>query len=214
MSRQNDQCTIVTDKGDFHYVTHFFDKGDFAYVKLTAKAYIYRVSVTHSRVTGGQRRTSRAFEPATVTVTNAFVQIFLFGGKIMKFILTIVPPTATAQMKKVRVVRGRPMFYEPSGVKAAKTLLMSALRLHRPKEPMTGALELTAVWKFPRGRHKDGAYRVTRPDTDNLQKMLKDCMTQTVFWKDDAQVVREVVEKRWAETPCIEIEIRELEEST
>ncbi len=132
----------------------------------------------------------------------------------MKFVLKIVPPTATAQMKKVRVVRGRPMFYEPSDVKAAKALLLSALRLHRPPEPMTGALELTAVWKFPRGRRKDGAYRVTRPDTDNLQKMLKDCMTQTGFWKDDAQVVRETAEKRWAETLCIDIDIRELADST
>jgi Holliday junction resolvase RusA-like endonuclease len=156
----------------------------------------------------------RAFGPAAVTVTIAFVKVCLTGGKIMKFILTIVPPTATAQMKKVRVVRGRPMFYEPSGVKAAKALLISALRLHRPDEPMNGALELTAVWKFPNGRHKDGSYRVTRPDTDNLQKMLKDCMTQTGFWNDDAQVVREIAEKRWAEKPCIEIEIRELEEST
>ena len=31
---------------------------------------------------------------------------------------------------------------------------------------------------------------VTKPDTDNLQKLLKDCMTKCGFWKDDAQVVR------------------------
>ena len=55
MSRQNDQCTIVTDKGENPYVTNFFDKGIFAYVKVTAKAYIYRVSVTHTRVTGGTK---------------------------------------------------------------------------------------------------------------------------------------------------------------
>ena len=34
-------------------------------------------------------------------------------------------------------------------------------------------------------------YRVSRPDTDNLQKLLKDCMTKTGFWKDDSQVVIE-----------------------
>ena len=204
----------MTDKGIFPYVTILTDKGKFPYVKFLTKAYIY-VCLSHTRVSRAeQRRMLRAFGPAAVTVTIAFVKACLTGGKTMKFVLTIVPPTATAQMKKVRVVRGRPMFYEPSGVKAAKALLTSALRLHRPEEPMSGALELTAVWKFPNGRHKDGAYRVTRPDTDNLQKMLKDCMTQTGFWNDDAQVVRETAEKRWAKTPCIEIEIRELEEST
>ena len=77
---------------------------------------------------------------------------------------------------------------------------------------MEGALELTAVWRFPKGKsHKDGEWRVTRPDTDNLQKMLKDCMTKTGYWKDDAQVVREVVEKRWAEVPGIDIQITEAE---
>ena len=33
----------------------------------------------------------------------------------------------------------------------------------------------------------DGEYRTTKPDTDNLQKLLKDCMTATGFWTDDAQ---------------------------
>jgi crossover junction endodeoxyribonuclease RusA len=71
------------------------------------------------------------------------------------------------------------------------------------------------LWLFPKGKsHKAGEWRVTRPDTDNLEKMLKDCMTRCGFWKDDAQVVREHVEKKWSEDPVgIEIEITELEVS-
>ena len=46
--------------------------------------------------------------------------------------------------------------------------------------------------------HKNGEWRVSRPDTDNLQKLLKDCMTRVGFWKDDAQVCREEVTKRWS----------------
>ena len=39
-------------------------------------------------------------------------------------------------------------------------------------------------------------------------------MTRCGFWKDDAQVVREHVEKKWSEDPVgIEIEITELEVS-
>ena len=60
--------------------------------------------------------------------------------------------------------------------------------------------------------HKEGTYRVTRPDTDNLQKLLKDTMTQVGFWKDDAQVCKETVTKRWSrEQPGIYIKVVSLD---
>ena len=129
----------------------------------------------------------------------------------MKFFLDINPPTATAQEKSVRIVGGRPLFYEPAKLKQAKAILMASLAVYHPSAPMEGALELRTTWLFPVGRsHRSGEWRTTRPDTDNLQKMLKDCMTKCGFWKDDAQVVREIVEKQWAEEPGIHIEIRNL----
>ena len=131
----------------------------------------------------------------------------------MKIFLSCVPPTVTAQEHKVRVVRGRPVFYDPPKVKEARSLLRLHLRAFRPEVPMKGPLELKAAWLFPKGKsHRHGQWRVTRPDTDNLQKLLKDCMTAERFWNDDAQVVREIAEKRWSDEPCgIEIEIRSLE---
>ncbi|MCI6638541.1 MAG: RusA family crossover junction endodeoxyribonuclease [Bilifractor sp.] len=131
----------------------------------------------------------------------------------MKFFVNCNPPTATAQEKKVALVKGRVVFYEPSNLKAAKSQLTFHLLRHRPKEPLKGPLSLTVLWLFPKGKnHKDGTWRITRPDTDNLEKMLKDCMTRCGFWKDDAQVVKEYVEKKWSENPVgIEIEIVELE---
>ena len=132
----------------------------------------------------------------------------------MNFFIAMKPPTATAQEKQVRVVHGKPIFYDPASVKEAKKLLTSHLFLHRPDEPLTGALTLRTLWLFPRGKsHKHGEWRVTKPDTDNLQKLLKDCMTKTGFWHDDAQVVREIVEKRWADEPSgIYIEVTPLED--
>ena len=132
----------------------------------------------------------------------------------MNFFIAMKPPTATAQEKKVAVVKGRPIFYDPPAVKAAKKVLTSHLILHRPDEPLTGALTLRTVWLFPRGKsHKNGEWRITKPDTDNLQKLLKDCMTIAGFWHDDAQVVREIVEKRWADEPSgIYIEVTPLED--
>ena len=54
---------------------------------------------------------------------------------------------------------------------------------------MEGPLSLTVEWRIATKTHREGAYRVTRPDTDNLQKLLKDCMTAAGFWQD--------VTKRW-----------------
>ena len=51
----------------------------------------------------------------------------------------------------------------------------------------------------------------TKPDTDNLQKLLKDCMTAEHFWTDDALVCSEITEKFWADTPGIWIHIEPVE---
>ena len=132
---------------------------------------------------------------------------------MMYFFIAIKPPTATAQEKQVRVVNGKPIFFDPAPVKEAKQLLTGHLIAHRPDKPLTGAVELRTIWLFPKGKsHKNGEWRVTKPDTDNLQKLLKDCMTRCGFWEDDAQVVREIVEKRWSDEPTgIYIEITEAE---
>ena len=92
-------------------------------------------------------------------------------------------------------------------------VLIGSLIFHRPDAPLARPLTLTTLWLFPKGKsHKNGEWRSTKPDTDNLQKLLKDCMTKCGFWKDDAQVVREIVEKRWSDDPAgIYIEIEELE---
>ena len=126
------------------------------------------------------------------------------------FFMPMIPPTITHQEKQVRIVDGKPIFYEPQKLKSARALLTHHLTRHRPDTPYTEAVELVVKWCFPRGQHRDGEYRITKPDTDNLQKLLKDCMTAAGFWKDDAIVAREVVEKFWAEIPGIFIQIERL----
>ena len=131
----------------------------------------------------------------------------------MQFFIAMHPPTVTAQEHSVRVVKGKPFFFDPPALAEAKEKLTAYLNIRRPVKPFEGALSLTAIWLFPAGeKHSNGEWRITKPDTDNLQKMLKDCMTKCRFWFDDAQVAREVVEKRWADEPCgIYIEITRLE---
>lgn len=117
---------------------------------------------------------------------------------MIEFRIDTEPPTATAQMKKVRVVCGRPQFYEPANVKAAKAVLMAGMIPHVPEEPLEGPLYLRVWWMFgTKEKKKIGTWRATRPDTDNLEKMLKDCMTEVGFWRDDSQVVIECASKEW-----------------
>jgi len=119
-------------------------------------------------------------------------------------------PTVTHQEKKVTVVKGKPVFYEPAELKEARSKLCAYLGQHVPEQKYMEPIELVTKWCFPRGKHKDGSYRSSKPDTDNLQKLLKDCMTTTGFWKDDALVCREITEKFWAKIPGIYIRIEEL----
>ena len=53
------------------------------------------------------------------------------------------------------------------------------------------------------GNHKPGEPKITKPDTDNMVKLLKDCLTKCSFWKDDAQVANETVVKVWTNSPGI-----------
>lgn len=128
----------------------------------------------------------------------------------MEFFMAMNPPTVTHQEKSIRVQKGKPIVYEPAELKEARAKLRAHLARHRPEQPMTGGVRLLVKWCFPRGRHPNGAYRITKPDTDNLQKLLKDCMTSEGFWKDDAQVASEICEKFWAQVSGIYIRLETL----
>jgi len=124
--------------------------------------------------------------------------------------MPMITPTKTHQEKQVRVVKGKPIFYEPAELKAVRSKLMAHLAKHIPEEKYTAAVRLTTKWLFPSGKHGDGIYKTTKPDTDNLIKMLKDVMTDLKYWTDDSLVASEVTEKFWADRPGIYIKIENL----
>lgn len=128
----------------------------------------------------------------------------------IEFFMPMKPPTVTHQEKKVHVVNGKPVFYEPAELLQARSKLMAHLWKHVPEEKYTQGVQLVVKWLFPNGKHVPGTYKTTKPDTDNLQKLLKDCMTSVGYWVDDALVVSEIVEKFWAEVPGIFISIQEV----
>lgn len=131
------------------------------------------------------------------------------------FFMPMNPPTVTHHEKCLTVRCGKPVMYDSPQLKNAREKLEAHLVQHVPEKKMTGAIRLMVKWCFPKTPcHNDGEYRVTKPDTDNLQKLLKDCMTHLGFWKDDAQVASEMVEKFWASVPGIYVVVEELENDT
>lgn len=128
-----------------------------------------------------------------------------------QFFMPMIPPTVTFQAKELAVIKGRPVTFDSAELKAIKEKLMGALASYVPRERLAGPIRLMVKWCFPAGdKHSDGEWKITKPDVDNLQKALMDCMTKLRFWKDDAQVCSLVVEKFWSEVPGIFVCIEQL----
>lgn len=141
------------------------------------------------------------------------------------------------QKTRTGAVKHRVLVFEKPQAEQAKRILMESLNqvrvgIHRkdakpltrkyPLYPKGVPLSLSVKWCFENYRvgsdgrktvtHPHGSYRVTKPDTDNLNKALKDCMTELGFWADDAQVVEEQIGKYWSQVPGVFVEIRVLKQ--
>lgn len=127
----------------------------------------------------------------------------------MHFFLNMNPPTKTYQEHRIgKSQHGKTYVYEDRELKEVRMNYRNKLLKVAPDTPMTGAIRLVVKFLFPiKGKHKDGEYKTSKPDTDNLNKMLKDEMTKAGFWKDDAQVASEIIEKFWAEVPGIYVKV-------
>lgn len=124
----------------------------------------------------------------------------------LEFFLPMIPPTVTHQEKQVNFKNKT--FYEPEELKQARSKLMGYLAKHKPIRKYRRMLRLYVKWCYPvRNGHKNGDYKHTKPDLDNAQKLLQDCMTDVGFWKDDAQIASLICEKFWADIPGIYIKI-------
>lgn len=137
--------------------------------------------------------------------------------KELSFFVTMAKvPTVTAQEKKVRIINKNghniPIFYDTEKIKKAKQVFKEGLSPYVPEEPIEKkAIRLSVEWLFPLTKTAlEGDWKITRPDTDNLQKMLKDIMTELKFWKDDALVCIETIEKRYSSDSGVFISLKVL----
>lgn len=132
----------------------------------------------------------------------------------------MIPPTATSQMKGVRIVqpKGKRPFishYKKKALLEIEEKFTLALKPHRPPSRITGPIELECEWVFPWRSSEPKQIRTqyerirkdTKPDCDNINKLLQDVMTELDFWKDDSQVCKLNVAKFWGDHPGISVQI-------
>jgi Holliday junction resolvase RusA-like endonuclease len=114
----------------------------------------------------------------------------------IEFKMHLQPPKITQQEHKIGTLGGRPYIYEPAELKDAREKLTAHLSKFKPPRKFQGPVKLTVTWYFYNPKVQETfAWRTKKPDTDNLDKMLKDCMTRLDYWEDDAQVACEYIHK-------------------
>lgn len=122
------------------------------------------------------------------------------------------PPTATAQQKGERIVNGSYIHhYEKKSVATARRHYIKELKKFAPAVPIEGPVELIVNFRFESASHSY-EWKTTRPDLDNMQKLLADCMTMVGIWKDDSQVVKVTLTKAWCDHGSTTITVKELNE--
>lgn len=92
-----------------------------------------------------------------------------------------------------------PRIFKTPALRALEAKYISLLKPHAPSEPWNCPIRLTTEWVFRKPKGAKGIFKTTKPDTDNLVKTLKDCMTRCGYWKDDALIVSDICAKLWAD---------------
>lgn len=121
-------------------------------------------------------------------------------------------PTGTAQQRHYNRVTG--MSYPSASYVQAKKTLTNALRPHRLPKPYTGVVLLEVEYRYETtAKKKHNKFKTTRPDGDNLLKVLKDCMIGS-FFVDDSQVAIESISRYFvpAGEGGIAVRIKEISE--
>jgi Holliday junction resolvase RusA-like endonuclease len=107
----------------------------------------------------------------------------------------------SAQQKGVMIQYGHPVFYEKAKVKKARSLILTTLlNLHNGERLACDAYSVTIeyVYRPKTLRKRDyGKRKTTRPDIDNLTKLVLDAITDShIAFLDDGAVSTLILRKR------------------
>jgi len=114
--------------------------------------------------------------------------------------------------------------YTPSGKAKQWARTVEAIAAqHRPSKPLAGAVRIELFFEFkrPKSHYGMGVWSVNqlkksapkehiqKPDIDNLEALVLNCLTRVQFWHDDAQVNKVEKAKQWTKTmPGVWIQVQ------
>lgn len=139
------------------------------------------------------------------------------GNKKITIRIDIAP---TAQMRARATVRNeKAMVYKATKQRNNEMSILWLLRKFSPQIPLKGALKATLYCFMPLPKKvskknlelakKGELYHIKKPDIDNLEKNIFDCMTKLRFYSDDAQICITNTVKKYCLNPRWEIVIEE-----
>jgi Holliday junction resolvase RusA-like endonuclease len=150
---------------------------------------------------------------------------------MLTFSIPCIPPKSTHQAsaqimrKKERLPDGtikiRQFVGKSDSSKGARVKqdLVNLLRPYAPPTPFVGPVKLSVIWSYPwrkaetkKNRAKGYLPCDTRPDVDNIIKLVLDVMTLLRFWTDDNQVADIRIQKRWGDWTGIAVAVRMFDE--
>lgn len=129
----------------------------------------------------------------------------------ISFFIPMRISTKTFQAKKLTVRNGKPVLYTPPELIKIQQDYISRLTKVAPENPFPGPVRLKIAFCFKSDeKHQPGIPKPTKPDLDNLEKGLVDCMTKCNFWNDDSQICLEYISKSYEIHEGIHIEVVQL----
>ena len=110
--------------------------------------------------------------------------------------------------------------YDAGTAEGWKGLIAVAAREHLPLEPLQGPIQVSITFFFerPKSHYRTGKHagelrpdaplwHTSKPDRDNLEKAVLDCLTTIGMWKDDCQVCDGMIRKRFDKTGWMVVSI-------
>jgi Holliday junction resolvase RusA-like endonuclease len=128
------------------------------------------------------------------------------------------PPTAWGKNNKQISVRGgRPFIRKSKAIMDNEAWLTMKVKPYFERE-LVGPLKMrvTVVWPYltshSRAQKESGKLiqKTTAPDGDNVLASIKDVMEKAGFYKNDAQIYCETIDRYWGEWCGIRIELSEV----
>ena len=130
-------------------------------------------------------------------------------------------PTKTTHQSALRILKGKSgkMFvgkYQKTEFRAWIEEFKLKIRSSKPFAPLEGPIDVEIEFYFPYNKsaseklRKTESWKITRPDLDNMEKTIFDCLTSEGFIQDDSLICKKLSIKKYSEKPRIFIKISKI----